>query len=158
PRYAPFAARAPWLLNARDRVPGLAALSEALAGFSARRSLPRWRRDWFRDAPSPSLPRKRGRAERVARSGPSPACGGGVGGGQEVVLFVDTFHRYFEPETIDAALGVLGAAGYRVHLATPADGKRPLCCGRTFLAIGKVDEARREAERVLAAVAPHVAR
>src|SRR5262249_25796920 len=47
PRYAPFAARAPWLLNARDRVPGLAALSEALAGFSARRSLPRWRYDWF---------------------------------------------------------------------------------------------------------------
>jgi len=39
----------PWLLNARDRVPGLAALSEGLAGFSARRSLPRWRRDWFRD-------------------------------------------------------------------------------------------------------------
>src|SRR5262249_33193917 len=161
PRYAPFAARIPWLFNARDRVPGLAALSEALAGFSARRSLPRWRRDWFRDAPSPSLPRKRGREERVARSVPSPACGGGLGRGQEeqeVVLFVDTFHRYFERETIDAALAVLGAAGYRVHLPTPADGKRPLCCGRTFLAIGKVDEARREAERVLAAVAPYVAR
>src|SRR5262249_29953509 len=161
PRYAPFAARIPWLFNARDRVPGLAALSEALAGFSARRSLPRWRRDWFRDAPSPSLPRKRGREERVARSVPSPACGGGLGRGQEareVVLFVDTFHRYFERETVDAALAVLGAGGYRVHLTTPADGARPLCCGRTFLAIGKVDEARREAERVLAALAPFVAR
>jgi Fe-S oxidoreductase len=38
------------------------------------------------------------------------------------------------------------------------DGGRPLCCGRTFLAIGKVDEARREAERVLAALAPFVER
>jgi Fe-S oxidoreductase/FAD/FMN-containing dehydrogenase len=173
PRYAPFAARVPWLLNARDRVPGLAALSEALAGFSARRSLPRWRRDWFRDAPSLTLPRGaprdasvartplRGREERVARSVPSPASGGGLGRGQdgsEVVLFVDTFHRYFERETIDAALVVLGAAGYRVQVATPADGGRPLCCGRTFLAIGKVDEARREAERVLAALAPFVTR
>jgi Fe-S oxidoreductase len=74
------------------------------------------------------------------------------------VLFADTFNRYFEPETIAAALTVLAAGGYRVHVATPADGGRPLCCGRTFLAVGKVDEARREAERVLAAVAPFVAR
>jgi FAD/FMN-containing dehydrogenase/Fe-S oxidoreductase len=161
PRYAPVAAKMPWLFNLRDRVSGLAALSEALAGFSARRSLPRWRRDVFRDTPSPSLPRKRGREQRAARPVPSPACGGGLGRGQdgaEVVLFVDTFHRYFERETIDAALAVLGAGGYRVHVATPADGGRPLCCGRTFLAVGAVEEARREAERVLAAVAPYVAR
>jgi FAD/FMN-containing dehydrogenase/Fe-S oxidoreductase len=137
PRYAPFAARVPWLMNARDRVPGLAALSEALAGLSARRSLPRWRSDWFRDA-----------------LGARP----NGEGAQEVVLFVDTFHRYFERETIDAALAVLSVGGYRAHIATPVDGGRPLCCGRTFLAIGKVDEARREAERALAALAPHVAR
>jgi Fe-S oxidoreductase len=161
PRYAPFAARAPWLFNARDRVPGLAALSEALAGFSARRSLPRWRRDWFRDAPSLTLPRKRGREQTEPHAPPSPVYGGGRGRGQdcsEVVLFVDTFHRYFERETIDATLTVLGAAGYCVHVATPVEGARPLCCGRTFLAIGKVDEARREAERVLAALAPYLAR
>jgi FAD/FMN-containing dehydrogenase/Fe-S oxidoreductase len=160
PRYAPLAARVPWLLNARDRVPGLAALSETLAGLSARRSLPRWRRDWFRDAPSPSLtlPRKRGREQTEPHAPPSPVYGGGMGRGQEVVLFVDTFHRYFERETVDAALAVLDAGGYRVHAATPADGGRPLCCGRTFLAIGKVDEARREAERVLAALAPYLAR
>jgi FAD/FMN-containing dehydrogenase/Fe-S oxidoreductase len=144
PRYTPFAAQVPWLFNARDRVPGLATLSEALAGFSARRTLPRWRRDWFRDAE---------RKDVDGRDKP-----GHDDSGREVVLFVDSFHRYFERETIDAALAVLGAAGYRVHLPTSANGKRPLCCGRTFLAIGKVDEARREAERVLAAVAPYVAR
>jgi FAD/FMN-containing dehydrogenase/Fe-S oxidoreductase len=163
PRYAPFAARVPWLFNARDRVPGLAALSEALAGFSARRSLPRWRSDWFRDAPAPSLtlPRKRGREPTEQHAPPSPVYGGGRGRGQEigeVVLFVDTFHRYFERETIDAALAVLGAAGYRVHIATPVDHVRPLCCGHTFLAIGKVQEARHEAERVLAALAPYLSR
>jgi len=53
----------------------------------------------------------------------------------------------------------LRAGGYRVHVAAPADGtSRPLCCGRTFLAIGRVDEARREAERTLAALEPYAAR
>lgn len=73
----------------------------------------------------------------------------------EVVLFADTFNRYFERENIDAAQAVLSAAGYRVHFATPADGGRPLCCGRTFLSVGKVAEARREMERTLAALAPY---
>ena len=50
------------------------------------------------------------------------------------------------------------AAGYRVHVAKPTDGGRPLCCGRTFLSVGKVDEARAEAERTLAALAPYVER
>jgi len=77
--------------------------------------------------------------------------------GRDVVLFVDTFNRYFERENIDAALKVLGAAGYRVRVATPNGGGRPLCCGRTFLSVGKVDEAREEAERALAALAPFAA-
>ena len=35
---------------------------------------------------------------------------------------------------------------------------RPLCCGRTFLAVGLVGEARKEAERCVAALAPFVGR
>src|SRR4030095_10521909 len=35
PRYAPYAAKLAWLLNLRDVLPGAAALSEAIAGFSA---------------------------------------------------------------------------------------------------------------------------
>ena len=78
---------------------------------------------------------------------------------REVVLLADTFNRYFERENLDAAVTVLQAAGYTVHIAKPADGsKRPLCCGRTFLSVGRVDQARREAERVIAAVAPFVTR
>ena len=78
---------------------------------------------------------------------------------KEVVLLADTFNRYFERENLDAAVTVLRAAGYTVHIAKPADGsKRPLCCGRTFLAVGRVDQARREAERVIAAVEPFVKR
>src|ERR1700694_6071793 len=47
PRYAPFAAKLPWLFNLCDSRPGAAKLSEVLTGFSARRALPRWRGDVF---------------------------------------------------------------------------------------------------------------
>jgi FAD/FMN-containing dehydrogenase/Fe-S oxidoreductase len=136
PRYAPYAARHAWLMNLRDRMPGAAKLSEALAGFSARRSLPKWRADYFSEPDAAG----RGAAER------------------EVVLFADTFNRYFERENIDAAIAVLAAAGYSVHFAAPKDGGRPLCCGRTFFAVGKVEEGRREAERTLAALTPFIER
>src|SRR5262249_52535712 len=134
PRYAPYAARLSWLLNLRNALPGAAVLSEAVAGFSARRTLPRWRSDWFKDSDFLSLPRPGGGGgggeaarneaaalapsrSRDARS-PSPASGGGE---KDVVLFADTFNRYFERENLDAALAVLVAAGYRVRVATPAD-------------------------------------
>jgi hypothetical protein len=47
PRYAPWGVRLGFLLNLRDRLPGLPWLSEKLLGYSARRPLPRWRRDVF---------------------------------------------------------------------------------------------------------------
>jgi FAD/FMN-containing dehydrogenase/Fe-S oxidoreductase len=137
PRYAPYAAKIPWFLNMRDALPGAAKISEAIAGFSARRSLPRWRSDVFRD----------------------PELSSGPANGPQVVLFADTFNRYFERENLDAAMAVLIAAGYRVHTPRPTHGgTRPLCCGRTFLSVGKVDEARREADRVIAALAPFAER
>jgi FAD/FMN-containing dehydrogenase/Fe-S oxidoreductase len=133
PRYAPYAGRLHWLLNLRDVLPGAAALSEVVTGFSARRSLPKWRSDYFKEP-------------EFAHDGE-----------RDVILFADTFNRYFERENLDAAFAVLTAADYRVHFAAPPGGGRPLCCGRTFLAVGKVEEARREAERTLAALAPLIA-
>jgi FAD/FMN-containing dehydrogenase/Fe-S oxidoreductase len=172
PRYAPYAAKFSWLMNLRDAVPGAAKVSEVVAGISARRSLPKWRSDVFDDrAINSSLPRLRGRdgvgakhLEESSQPPPgslgdptSPASGGGKA--SEVVLFADTFNRYFERENLDAAMAVLAAGGYRIHIAMPDDGaKRPLCCGRTFLSVGKVDEAKREMERTLAALKPYVER
>jgi FAD/FMN-containing dehydrogenase/Fe-S oxidoreductase len=137
PRYAPYAAAAPWLMNVRDSMPSVAQIFEKLLGFSARRRLPQWRRDFFRDPAGPL----------------------GAANGPAVILFVDTFNRYFEPENVDAAIAVLTAAGYCVTVAAPRDrGARPLCCGRTFLVVGAVDEARTEAERTLAALGEHLLR
>jgi FAD/FMN-containing dehydrogenase/Fe-S oxidoreductase len=161
PRYAPYASKLPWLLNLRDVLPGAARLSEALAGFSARRALPTWRSDIFRDS-ADSLSRLRereGASTNPPADAPRAATSPASGGERDVVLFADTFNRYFERENIDAALAVLSAAGYRVHVATPVDNdRRPLCCGRTFLSVGLVEQARKEAERVLAALDPYLAR
>jgi Fe-S oxidoreductase len=165
PRYAPYAAKVSWLLNLRDMIPGAAKLSEAVAGFSARRTLPKWRLDVFKDsinaswsglprASTPLPPQKKEDVDARVR----PGHDGGESDVREVVLFADTFSRYFERENIDAALAVLSAGGYRVHLATSKDGNRPLCCGRTFLSVGKVEEARKEAERTLEALSPFVSR
>jgi Fe-S oxidoreductase len=137
PRYAPLAARAASFMNLRDRVPGLAWLSERVAGFSAKRPLPVWRRDIFNSSEARDSDRT----------------------GREVVLFADTFNTYFEPDNLRAAVSVLKAAGYRVHVAEPPEGeRRPLCCGRTFLTSGLVEEARKEARRLIAALMPFVSR
>ena len=73
-------------------------------------------------------------------------------------MLVDTFNRWFEPENLNAAVFVLEAAGYTVHLAGSEDGKRPLCCGRTFLASGLVEQARAEAARTITALRPYIER
>jgi FAD/FMN-containing dehydrogenase/Fe-S oxidoreductase len=132
PRYAPVASRFAPLMNS------VQAGTKSLLGFARRRSLPAWRSSSFSDAP--------------AGSAPPPA------GAREAVLFVDTFSRYFEPENADAALAVLRAAGYAVTPARALEGGRPLCCGRTFLASGLVDEARVEARRMIRALLPYVER
>jgi len=136
PRYAPWAARLAPLMNLRDTLPGLAWLSERLFGFTAKRLLPRWRGDVFQPDQSAYGPED----------------------GREVVLLADTFNTAFEAENLHAAIAVLTAAGRRVHIAQAPNGGRRLCCGRTFLSVGLVDQAREEMARTVAALAPFVAR
>jgi FAD/FMN-containing dehydrogenase/Fe-S oxidoreductase len=136
PRYVALAARFAPLANWRNNSPRLRKLFEKFAGISAQRALPMWRRDVFM-------------AEDEA-TGPAD--------GREVVLFADTFNRAYERENLDAALRVLVAGGYRVHLPRPADRGRPICCGRTFLSAGLVDHARAELDRLVATYAPFAAR
>jgi FAD/FMN-containing dehydrogenase/Fe-S oxidoreductase len=135
PRYAPLAARFAPLLNLRNRSGALRWLSEKVAGFSARRDLPVWRRDRFDQA----------------------GMAFGPEAGNEVVLWADSFNAAFEPGILRDAIATLTAAGYRVHVA--GDGaSRPLCCGRTYLAVGNVEAAKSEMRRSLEALAPFFAR
>ncbi|MEE8147537.1 MAG: 4Fe-4S dicluster domain-containing protein, partial [Longimicrobiales bacterium] len=140
PRFAPWAARLPGLMNAGRPEGLLARAGERLLGLTARRERPRWRRDVFRSGKEPD------HGEGPDHDDDRP----------EVLLWVDTFNTYFEPENAHAALRVLDAAGYRVRFPTLSG--RPPCCGRTFLNAGLIDEARHEAERLMGALSPWVER
>jgi FAD/FMN-containing dehydrogenase/Fe-S oxidoreductase len=135
PRYAGIASRLPALTNLRNRVPLLARLGERWLGLSAQRSLPEFRSDVF---------------TRSAPAAPAPARDQ-----KQVVLLADTFNNYYEPENLRAAQRVLEAGGYEVAVVRGADG-RPLCCGRTYLGAGMVDQAKGEARRLLDALLPYV--
>jgi FAD/FMN-containing dehydrogenase/Fe-S oxidoreductase len=100
-------------------------------GIAKQRSLPRWARHPWRDE------------ELTPRKDP------------DLVLFVDTFTRWLEPENARAARRVLERGGWTATSATPPRGQRPLCCGRTYLSAGMLDEARVEARRTVAALAEH---
>jgi FAD/FMN-containing dehydrogenase/Fe-S oxidoreductase len=142
PRYAPWATRFGPLINLLNRAPAMPWLREKFFGLSSKRPLPRWRRDIFRASPTPA-PQVEDNERRDRR---------------EVVLLIDTFNTYFEPETAAAAVNVMTAAGYHVVIPKPVDAGRPLCCGRTFLNAGLVDEAKVEARRVIDTFAPYVQR
>jgi Fe-S oxidoreductase len=130
--------RWPWLgrLAAwRNRSPRLARLGEKLLGIATAAQLPEPAAQAFSQRPADAANSER-----------------------SVVLLVDSFTRYYEPDIADAAIEVLQAAGYSVIVAEPNEGAaaRPLCCGRTFLTHGLVEQAQAEARRLLAALLPHV--
>ena len=128
-RLAPFAP----LLNAAERAAPLRAMRERATGFSRHRRLPAWRRDRFRPVET----------------------GASAGGEREAVLFADCFNTAFEPENARAAVRVLEAAGFHVRHPRGPDSNRPPCCGRSWLAAGRIDRARAEMRRTVAMLLPH---
>jgi FAD/FMN-containing dehydrogenase/Fe-S oxidoreductase len=130
PRNARWLSALQPLATIAQALPGAAALIERMTGFDRRRPLPRWRSAWTAKAP--------------ARHGQ----------GAPVVLFADTFNNWIEPDNLGAAHKVLAAANREVIVPVPAD--RPLCCGRTYLTAGMMEEARAEARRTLDALAPQL--
>jgi Fe-S oxidoreductase len=138
PRYAPYASKFGGLIAAADSVPGISAWVKGKLGLAPQRAFPQFKKSFL--------------------SGVGVATGKqAAANGHEVLLFVDTFNNYMEPENAEAARTVLEAAGYTVHFNVRA-GERPLCCGRTYLSAGLVDQAKAEARRSLDTLLPFVER
>ena len=127
PRLAPRVAPLSPLLNVAAGLPG-----RRLLGLASKRALPRWAAKPWRD-------------EELGPGTSSDAHE------PTVALFVDTFSRWFEPEIPRAAKRLLEASGAHVVPLRAGEGERPLCCGRTYLSAGMVDEAIEEAHRMVAA-------
>ena len=161
PRAAPAASRAGRLLNLRNRSRTLAWLGERALGIAAAQKLPDWAPDPFCDAELTPPPRAAGSAEgRLSNSSHNlsihQSSGTDISVDEHcVILFVDTFTRYFDTDVPRAAVNVLHRLGF--HPATPRPlptRERPLCCGRTYISAGLLDHARAELRRTLTALAP----
>ena len=134
PRLAHKVGRFGPLLNSLNSLPGAGIVREKLFGLAKDRPPPSWA------------------SNRFQQDGESF----GPEDGQPVVLLVDTFSRYFDAEQTADAIKVLAAAGCRVTLPPLPEDGRPACCGRTYLANGLPDQARKEAERTLTLLAPYL--
>jgi glycerol-3-phosphate dehydrogenase subunit C len=136
-----------YLPKLRNRFSLLAKLGEVVLGLSAKRKLPELAKVSF----------EKRQADKNQNSQPLIKEQSIVG---EVVLLLDTFTNNICPENAEAAIRVLNRAGYKVHIAEAdakhSDTSRPLCCGRTQLANGLVEEAKENARRMIDALLPHV--
>ena len=130
PYYSPWIKKAPWLANLRDQIPGLPWLTEKILGLAKDRQLPVWDKAYREPASAPTTDKP------------------------TVILFGDTFNRSFETKNLYAAREVLEAMGYEV--IEPKPDNRSVCCGRTFLASGLIDQAKEEAARFVETVMPWV--
>lgn len=146
PRWAPTLSACSGLVNTlmgtRERWPWLAQLGERWLGIAAQRSLPRVQARSFLDQTRDTQAAADDAREVVP----------------EVVMLIDTFSNHFDTDNAQAALDVLRAAGYRVHLARSPANERPLCCGRTWFSSGLIEQARAQAQRTLDALWPFVER
>jgi FAD/FMN-containing dehydrogenase/Fe-S oxidoreductase len=115
--------------NAVNRSGIMRRLAERTAGIDRRRPLPVFARQslgaWFR-----------GRAPQ------------GSGKRGEVVFFGDSFSSFTEPEIGIASIELLERAGWRVRLVDD------VCCGRSLISKGLLDQARLRHEVLLARLAP----
>jgi Fe-S oxidoreductase len=125
-----LAAQAPGLINAIGSTRAARRAAEALVGVDRRRRLPTVAHETF--------------AKRFATLP--------QGTGREIALFNDTWTNHQRPEIGEAAVRVLAAAGARVVLPDV------VCCGRTMLSEGLVDDARRQAARNVELLDPLVRR
>ena len=169
PRMAPVAARVPGLFNLRNGSRVLRWAGERALGIAAERDLPEWQRRPFRDGElgmggDGRGGRSGGVTDSVTDSPLNLSTSRVVGGGKTrsegpVTLFVDTFTRYFDPNVARAAADVLRRLGYDpVAASVPKRPRQPLCCGRTWIAAGLLDQARAEVRRTLDALVHFVRR
>ncbi|HET7386040.1 MAG TPA: FAD-binding and (Fe-S)-binding domain-containing protein [Nocardioidaceae bacterium] len=122
-RWSKLASLTPGLVNWTASAPVLSSLVKAAAGVAPQRELPSY-------APT---------TYRSLRTDGAPARDG-----MPVILWVDTFSNYFQPQVAQAAVEVLEAAGFDVRVPD-----RQMCCGRPLYDYGMLGTARRYLDTVL---------
>lgn len=128
-RWAKLASYAPGLANTIAGTPP----AKWIAGIHRRAELPRFASQTFRE-----WLRVRGRRTI---------------GGDQLILWPDTFNNYFRPRTLIAATQLLERAGYSIELPSA-----PLCCGRPLYDWGYLESAKAQFEQIFTALAGNIER
>ncbi len=127
------------VINLVLRQPAVRWLLEQGLGVTRHRPLPPYQRESFFD--------------RARKAGVLDAPAASIQDQQpEVVLFVDTFNAFHEPEVPWAAVTLLQRMEFRVRVP------RLDCCGRPLISKGLVEPAKQTARRLLQQLRPHVRR
>src|SRR5581483_2903131 len=126
-----LAARMPGVANFFTQTPVLSALAKTMAGVAAQRRMPAFAsqifKQWFRQRDLKNV------------------------GCPQVILWPDTFNNHFHPETAQAAVEVLEAAGYQVIVP-----EQSLCCGRPLYDYGFLDLAEKLLRDILDSLRPQI--
>ncbi len=134
--FARLASYTPGLANLFTQLPVVSNAVKFLAGVPKERNIPAFApetfRAWFRKTPRRQLPQNQG--------------------APQIILWADTFNNYFYPQTAQAAVEVLEAAGFEV-LVPQAN----LCCGRPLYDFGMLDRAQRLLLDTLDVLGPKIA-
>ena len=125
-RWARLASHAPGLVNALAQMPWSAPIAKWIANVAPSRNIPRFASESFQSGHA-----RRAKPERDGRP--------------RVLLWPDTFNNYFHPQTAQAAVDVLQAAGFDVDVP-----REPVCCGRPLYDSGMLSAAQRYLRRILA--------
>jgi FAD/FMN-containing dehydrogenase/Fe-S oxidoreductase len=130
-RWAALASYAPGAVNWLAQAPGFSALMKTVAGMSPQRSIPQFAPEtflhWFK--------------RRAPRNQDKPP----------VILWPDTFNNHFHPETAQAAVEVLEAAGFQVRIPD-----QHICCGRPLYDFGMLDQAKRQLQQIIVNLRPAI--
>jgi FAD/FMN-containing dehydrogenase/Fe-S oxidoreductase len=130
--FARIASYAPGLANLFTQLPWASDAMKFLAGVPKERRIPAFATETFRAWFRRQLPQNQG--------------------APQVILWADTFNNYFHPQTAQAAVEVLEAAGFEVLVP-----QATLCCGRPLYDFGMLDRAKRLLLETLDVLGPKIA-
>lgn len=126
-----LAARMPGITNFFTQATVLSTITKTLAGVASQRRMPAFAshtfKQWFRQRDIKNV------------------------GRPQVIVWPDTFNNHFHPETAQAAVEVLEAAGYQVTVP-----EQSLCCGRPLYDYGFLDLAEKLLREILDTLGPQI--
>ncbi|GGM19588.1 oxidoreductase [Promicromonospora citrea] len=156
PRWARLAGAVPELVNALLGVKWIGKAVLWAGGMDTRRSMPKFaevpfRQWWARGGAThgvPGLPLASD--EGLGVPGREGATAARLATKPKVVLWTDSFSDALSPSVPQAALKVLGSAGFDVIVPD-----EQACCGLTWISTGQLDGARRRLLRLLEVLGPY---